>query len=373
MGRKKNKQTALKPWCWYCEREFEDEKVLVQHQKARHFKCHVCARRLNTASGMVIHVAQVHKETVRRVPNALAGRDDPEVEVFGSLGIPEDDADDYERRMRERLGEPMPKRARSHHAPSGGGGGGGGGVAAPVDADQLKWQLEQHRQSMQFQQQQQQQQHFMPPPPPDFGYRPPGGYPMPPMPPPPMFQGGFPGQYGPPGGFARPPPGPPMPMPPPPPFGAYPPRPHSHFIPPPPMPMPMMMPMPTGADPAFGRPPLPPRPPLPSMAPHAAGPPLPPPPPPMHVSVTLPPAPRPAAPQPPAIAAGETPGKPSHASAPEERTMPSAPVDDTATKVRGRGRTTRLVYSDANLSVEEYRAQLPQYAFMCQDSVTQSA
>ncbi|KAJ2789230.1 Protein SUPPRESSOR OF FRI 4, partial [Coemansia helicoidea] len=119
MARKKNKQTALKPWCWYCEREFEDEKVLVQHQKARHFKCHVCARRLNTASGMVIHVAQVHKENVKRVPNALAGRDNPEIEVFGSLGIPEDDAEDYERRMRELLGEPMPKRTRPHHEPGG--------------------------------------------------------------------------------------------------------------------------------------------------------------------------------------------------------------------------------------------------------------
>ncbi|KAJ2769718.1 hypothetical protein IWQ56_002441 [Coemansia nantahalensis] len=118
---------------------------------------------------MVIHVAQVHKENVKRVPNALAGRDNPEIEVFGSLGIPEDDAEDYERRMRELLGEPMPKRARSHHEPGGGGGGGGGGGAssAQIDADQLRWQLEQHRQSQQMQQQ---QQHFMPLPP-DFGYR----------------------------------------------------------------------------------------------------------------------------------------------------------------------------------------------------------
>lgn len=35
MGRKRKKQA--KPWCYYCNREFEDEKTLVQHQKARHF------------------------------------------------------------------------------------------------------------------------------------------------------------------------------------------------------------------------------------------------------------------------------------------------------------------------------------------------
>ncbi|KAJ1731793.1 hypothetical protein LPJ61_002359 [Coemansia biformis] len=201
MGRKKNKQTELKPWCWYCEREFEDEKVLVQHQKARHFKCHICARRLNTASGMVIHVAQVHKENVRRVPNALAGRDDPDIEVFGSLGIPANDARDYERRMRERLGEPMPKRARTPHA-GGGVGGGSGSASAQVDAEQLKWQLEQHRLALQQQQQPPPPpplppQHYMPQP--DFGHHPPSGYPLPP----PMPPAGFPGQYGPPGGDAN--------------------------------------------------------------------------------------------------------------------------------------------------------------------------
>ena len=35
MGRKKRKY--VKPWCWYCNREFEDEAVLIQHQKERFF------------------------------------------------------------------------------------------------------------------------------------------------------------------------------------------------------------------------------------------------------------------------------------------------------------------------------------------------
>jgi hypothetical protein len=92
MGKKKRKQKeeSDKPWCYYCERDFEDEKVLVLHQKAKHFQCHVCHKKLNTAAGMVVHVAQVHKESVSKVPNALPDREDPNIEIFGSQGIPED-------------------------------------------------------------------------------------------------------------------------------------------------------------------------------------------------------------------------------------------------------------------------------------------
>lgn len=58
---KKKKAPQLDAWCWYCDREFEDEKVLIQHQKARHFKCPFCPRRLNTAGGLAVHLGQVHK------------------------------------------------------------------------------------------------------------------------------------------------------------------------------------------------------------------------------------------------------------------------------------------------------------------------
>jgi Zn finger protein HypA/HybF involved in hydrogenase expression len=57
MGRKKKKQT--KPWCWYCNREFDDEKILLQHQKAKHFKCHLCHKKLYTGPGLQIHSIQV--------------------------------------------------------------------------------------------------------------------------------------------------------------------------------------------------------------------------------------------------------------------------------------------------------------------------
>lgn len=43
----------------YCNREFEDEKILIQHQKAKHFKCHICHKKLYTGPGLQIHCAQV--------------------------------------------------------------------------------------------------------------------------------------------------------------------------------------------------------------------------------------------------------------------------------------------------------------------------
>eukprot|EP00898_Chlorokybus_atmophyticus_P003041 jgi/Chlat1/3738/Chrsp259S03897 len=90
MGKKKKQVEVFRPWCYYCGREFEDEKILVQHQKAKHFKCHVCHKKLSTASGMVIHVLQVHKENVTRVPNSKPGRDSTDLEIFGMNGIPQD-------------------------------------------------------------------------------------------------------------------------------------------------------------------------------------------------------------------------------------------------------------------------------------------
>lgn len=90
MTKLKKAKTNL-PWCWYCEREFEDDKVLIQHQKSKHFKCHLCSRKLNSAQGMFVHVAQVHKETISIIPNALNGRNDGQIEVYGMDGIPIED------------------------------------------------------------------------------------------------------------------------------------------------------------------------------------------------------------------------------------------------------------------------------------------
>ncbi|KAI1300653.1 hypothetical protein EDD11_006075 [Mortierella claussenii] len=88
---KKNKKKEVRPWCWYCERDFEDEKVLISHQRAKHFKCNHCNKKLNTAGGMAVHVLQVHKETISIVPNAMPGRETVDLEIYGMEGIPEED------------------------------------------------------------------------------------------------------------------------------------------------------------------------------------------------------------------------------------------------------------------------------------------
>lgn len=57
---------AQASWCWYCDREFEDDRILLSHQKAKHFRCPHCPRRLNTAGGLAVHIDQVHKLPVDR-------------------------------------------------------------------------------------------------------------------------------------------------------------------------------------------------------------------------------------------------------------------------------------------------------------------
>ncbi|KTG43349.1 hypothetical protein cypCar_00009346 [Cyprinus carpio] len=72
MGRKKKKQ--MKPWCWYCNRDFDDEKILIQHQKAKHFKCHICHKKLYTGPGLAIHCMQEARNlNCLGVPIMIAG------------------------------------------------------------------------------------------------------------------------------------------------------------------------------------------------------------------------------------------------------------------------------------------------------------
>ncbi|KAI8492655.1 hypothetical protein Bbelb_296960 [Branchiostoma belcheri] len=117
MGRKKKKQ--MKPWCWYCNREFEDEKILMQHQRAKHFKCHICHKKLYSGPGLAIHCVQVHKETVDAVPNSLPGRADIELEIYGMEGIPEKDLKEHERqKIADEAAEaggagPVPKKPKT--------------------------------------------------------------------------------------------------------------------------------------------------------------------------------------------------------------------------------------------------------------------
>lgn len=74
----------------YCDREFDDEKILINHQKAKHFKCYQCHKKLTTASGLAIHLYSVHKETITTVPNAKEGRDALKPDIIGMEGVPDD-------------------------------------------------------------------------------------------------------------------------------------------------------------------------------------------------------------------------------------------------------------------------------------------
>ncbi|KAI6162501.1 hypothetical protein EDD17DRAFT_1816537 [Pisolithus thermaeus] len=113
----------------------------MQHQKAKHFKCGMCPRRLNTAGGLAVHIQQVHKlepENLPRIENALPGRDGYEVEIFGMEGIPAPDVADYKRRKEMELGlaagsisQPQPKRPKIENR--------------LLSEDELRAQLEAHK------------------------------------------------------------------------------------------------------------------------------------------------------------------------------------------------------------------------------------
>ncbi|PSR77150.1 hypothetical protein BD289DRAFT_378085 [Coniella lustricola] len=128
MGKKKRghpniEELLSRPWCYYCERDFEDLKLLISHQKAKHFKCDRCGRRLNTAGGLSVHMNQVHKESLALVENALPNRQGLDVEIFGMEGLPEEVRKQHEERIvknyfdaqRERFeatGNPPPGEGR---------------------------------------------------------------------------------------------------------------------------------------------------------------------------------------------------------------------------------------------------------------------
>jgi len=101
---KKAKKLASGSFCWYCEREFEDDKILLSHQKAKHFRCPHCPRRLNTAGGLAVHIDQVHKTEPTRLENTLPGRDSFDIEIYGMEGIPKEDLLAWRRKKDAELG-----------------------------------------------------------------------------------------------------------------------------------------------------------------------------------------------------------------------------------------------------------------------------
>lgn len=99
MGRKKaagnTNQQASRPFCFFCDRTFDDETILIQHQRAKHFRCPECddtavRGKCESVQGLIVHTLKVHSKSLARVPNALQGRDNPELNVYGMDGIPAD-------------------------------------------------------------------------------------------------------------------------------------------------------------------------------------------------------------------------------------------------------------------------------------------
>jgi len=124
MGKKRDhpkiEELIERPWCYYCERDFDDARVLLSHQKAKHFRCTSCSRRLNTAGGLAVHLQQVHKETLTSVENAIEGREGVEPEIFGMCGVPEDLVNSHKQQiMNEYFKMEAERRARTGNPPPG--------------------------------------------------------------------------------------------------------------------------------------------------------------------------------------------------------------------------------------------------------------
>ena len=56
MGRKKRDLSYLKPFCYYCDKVFNNEIILHQHQKAKHFTCTYCKKKFSTATSLHGHI-----------------------------------------------------------------------------------------------------------------------------------------------------------------------------------------------------------------------------------------------------------------------------------------------------------------------------
>ncbi|GJN87362.1 hypothetical protein Rhopal_000311-T1 [Rhodotorula paludigena] len=320
----KTKRIADMAWCWYCDRTFEDQRVLLAHQKAKHFRCPMCPRRLNTAGGLAVHLDQVHKVGTDKIENALPGRDSFDIEIYGMEGIPPPDLAAWKKRTAEEMGLPNPddlKPKKPRYAQI---------ALTPAEA---RAQLAAHKALMGLEVP-------APPPPavatiaPPTGAVPPGGNGTPLPPPPPGFVPP-PGMPPPPAGMPFPPPGFPMSLPP----GIAPPP--GMPLPPPGMPFPPPgVPLPPGLAGKLPPPPFP----LPGM-PLPPGFPAPPP------GFRLPPG---APGAPPAPAPAPAPGQ-SGAAAGEvvREKVPSSSV----TLKPG----TVLVFGDNDVSPEEKRARLAQY------------
>ncbi|GAB1216331.1 hypothetical protein ATERTT37_005545 [Aspergillus terreus] len=151
MGKKRRGPTLdellARPWCYYCERDFDDLKILISHQKAKHFKCERCGRRLNTAGGLSVHMSQVHKEQLSSVDNALPNRSSLDVEIFGMEGVPEDVIQAHNQRVVTQFQQAEAERQAVTGNPPPGTGSGGQPAKKPKleSVSDIKKRLAEHK------------------------------------------------------------------------------------------------------------------------------------------------------------------------------------------------------------------------------------
>lgn len=91
MGRKKRDLSYVKPFCFFCDKTFDNEIVLHQHQKSKHFTCpeQGCRKKFPTTLNLCTHVTKGHRGgTLLKVPNAIEGRDSVDNNIFGMTGVP---------------------------------------------------------------------------------------------------------------------------------------------------------------------------------------------------------------------------------------------------------------------------------------------
>ncbi|KAJ5139738.1 hypothetical protein N7448_003146 [Penicillium atrosanguineum] len=150
MGKKRRgpslDELMARPWCYYCERDFDDLKILTLHQKAKHFKCDKCGRRLNTAGGLSVHMSQVHKEQLTEIENALPNRAGLDVEIFGMEGVPDDVLHAHQQRVAAQFAQAEAERqAATGNPPSGSVGGQPAKKPKLEDMSEMKRRLAEHR------------------------------------------------------------------------------------------------------------------------------------------------------------------------------------------------------------------------------------
>jgi len=106
MGRKSKKTgepAPVKPTCFYCSRSFENEDVLISHQKLLHFRCSECGKKFANAPGMSIHMKTMHDIELKSVPKADPGRDDPTLNIVGTTGVPTEEEREEAARKRAKF------------------------------------------------------------------------------------------------------------------------------------------------------------------------------------------------------------------------------------------------------------------------------